>query len=273
VRWISRLVTIVLIVGVVLLFAALIRRKMPATKIGQAFTTCASFRDGTRLAVGSPVLIAGVRVGEISRISLTGNFARVDMRLRDGVEIPVDSWITKRAFSPFGDSYLEILPSSPAEGAAPAVNLESGQCISKVIEGSSTDTVLRSMNKVMPNVDEGLDTLHRVAIDGRQWASGTLEDSVLGAEHWLDERQSAAPLQRADEAMARLEASTRRAADALSENRPDIDNAFTKMADGVAQARRRISEVKADMKGGMANVRNSLDDADPTIQEIQEVLV
>src|SRR5687768_7903214 len=116
---------------------------MPATEIGEDFTTCASFRDGRRLAVGSPVLIAGVRVGEITRITLTGKFARVDMRLLDGVEIPVDSWITKRAFSPFGDSYLEILPTTPAPGAAPAVNLESGQCIARVIEGASTDTVLR----------------------------------------------------------------------------------------------------------------------------------
>jgi phospholipid/cholesterol/gamma-HCH transport system substrate-binding protein len=272
VRWISRLVTIIVIVAVVVLVAALVRRKMPATKVGQKFTTCASFRDGTRLAVGSPVLIAGVRVGEISHISLTGTFARVDMRLQNGVEIPVDSWITKRAFSPFGDSYLEILPSTPAPGAAPAINLQSGQCISRVIEGASTDTVLRAMNNVMPQLDEGLDTLHRVAIDGRKWTSGTLEDGVLGAEHWLDERQNAAPLQRADEALAHLEASTRRAADALSESRPDIDNAFTRVADGVATARKRITELKADMHDGLAGVRKSLDDVDPAIADINEAL-
>jgi len=273
VRWVSRLVTIIVIVAVVLLFAALIRRKMPASSVGQAFTTCASFRDGTRLAVGSPVLIAGVRVGEISHISLTGTFARVDMRLRNGVEIPVDSWITKRAFSPFGDSYLEILPSTPAPGAAPAVNLLPGQCISRVIEGASTDTVLRAMNNVLPNIDDGVDTLHRVAIDGRKWASGSLEDGVLGAEHWLDERQNTAPLQDADKALAHLEASTRRAADALSESRPDIDNAFTKVADGVAKARQRITELKADMHDGLAGVRKGLDDVDPTIADIQEALV
>ncbi|HUS31203.1 MAG TPA: MlaD family protein [Kofleriaceae bacterium] len=272
-RWLSRLVTILLIVGVVVLFASLVRSKMPATQVGQAFTTCASFRDGTRLAVGSPVLIAGVRVGEISRISLTGKFARVDMRLINGVEIPVDSWVTKRAFSPFGDSYLEILPSTPDPGAAPAVNLAPGQCIARVIEGSSTDTVLRSMNKVLPNVDEGLDTLHRVAIDGRKWASGRLEDRVLGAEHWLDERQDQDPLGRANEAMARLEVSTRRAADALSAVRPDVDNTLTRVADGVAQARHKITELKADMKDGLAGVRSGLDGADETIADVQEVLV
>lgn len=271
-RWLSRLVTIVLIVGVVLLFASLIRRKMPETHVGQAFKTCAMFRDGTRLAVGSPVLIAGVRVGEISRITLVGNFARIDMHLMNGTEVPVDSWITKRAFSPFGDSYLEILPSTPDPGAAPSINLKSGECVSRVIEGASTDTVLRAMNNVLPDLDDGIDKLHEVAINGRKWAKGGLEDNIEAAQRWLDERPVEGPLDNADQALASLEAKTENAAATLHDSRPDVDNAFAKIADGVAKARAKISALKGDMKDGLAGVRDGLDGADPTIADVQEAM-
>src|SRR5262245_48850770 len=102
----------------VILGAALcVRSKLPETRVGQSFTAWALFRDGSRLALRSPVRIAGVRVGEISNMTIVGEFARIDMRLRDDVDIPIDSWITKRAESAFGDSYLEIIPTVPAEGA------------------------------------------------------------------------------------------------------------------------------------------------------------
>jgi ABC-type transporter Mla subunit MlaD len=111
VRWLSRIVTFVVIFIVVLAVGMCVRRKMPATKVGDKFMTCARFRDGSRLSIGSYVLIAGVRVGEITNLRIDGEFARIDMRLQDGVEVPADSWITKRALSPFGDSYLEIIPN------------------------------------------------------------------------------------------------------------------------------------------------------------------
>jgi ABC-type transporter Mla subunit MlaD len=82
-------------------------------------------RDGSRLAVGSPVLIAGVRVGEISGLTLEGPLARIDMTLQDDINIPVDSWVTKRAYSPFGDSYVEIIPTGGDVGAPTAQRLRS----------------------------------------------------------------------------------------------------------------------------------------------------
>jgi len=97
VRWLSRVVTLVAIAVVVLLAYALLRAKMPKTHIGQHFHVFARFRDGSRLAQGSPVMIAGVRIGEVDRLSLEGDFARVDLSLLDDTSVPSDSWITKRA--------------------------------------------------------------------------------------------------------------------------------------------------------------------------------
>src|SRR5882762_7311474 len=100
--------------------ALLLRSKMPTTSIGGGFRTWALFRDGSRLAIGAPVRIAGVRVGDISGLTIEGVFARIDMKLRDDTDIPIDSWVTKKAESAFGDSYVEIIPTGGEEGAPTA---------------------------------------------------------------------------------------------------------------------------------------------------------
>lgn len=271
-RWLSRLVSILVIVIAVALFALWIRSKMPKTTVHGTFATCASFRDGSRLAVGSPVMIAGVRIGQISGMTIVGNLARVDMQLRDGITVAADSWITKKAYSAFGDSYLEIIPTGAEEGATLVRPLKNGECLVRVLEGTSTDTLLRSVNRIVPRIEDGLDRMHDVGLNGRKWASGTLEDSVIGMDHWLDERHVDAPLEKANQAMARLESATTSAANALSDARPDIERAFDRTEKGIAKARAKISEVRADMGSGFARVRSSLDDVDPAVADIQELL-
>src|SRR5438105_1864599 len=52
----------------------------------------AEFSETGDLKVRSPVVIAGVRVGEVSRVSLNKNFrARVEMDLDPALQLPVDS--------------------------------------------------------------------------------------------------------------------------------------------------------------------------------------
>ena len=137
-RWLTRLTTAVIGVGVVLLLVVAIRAKLPSTTVEGSFPTWAKFRDGSRITVGSPVVIAGVQIGQITGLSIEGHFARVDMHLRDDVSIPADSFITRRADSLFGDSYLEIIPTSGEEGAPSQRQLARGEPIAHVIEGAET---------------------------------------------------------------------------------------------------------------------------------------
>lgn len=260
------------IVGGVLLAALWIRSRMPATRVGEAFTTCARFRDGSRIAVGSPVMIAGVRVGEVTRLSVEGGFARVDMRLRDDIKIPTDSWVTKKAYSPFGDSYIEIIPTGSEAGAPTAQRLASGQCLTRVLEGTSTDRLLRAIDDVMPRVVRGLDRVHEVSIHGRKWALGTLEDRIIDADRWLDEGHVERPLARADQALARLESGALAAAEAVAGARPNVDRQLDRVANGVAAARQKIAEVTADVRQGMANVRSGMDGIDQPVDDFAELV-
>jgi phospholipid/cholesterol/gamma-HCH transport system substrate-binding protein len=272
VRWLSRLVSITLIVAVFLGIALWVRSKMPQGAVAEGFETCAQFRDGQRLAIGSPVMIAGVHVGEITDLTIVGNMARVEIRLMNDAKVPIDSWITKRAYSPFGDSFLEIIPTAADPGAAPVRMLESGECIARVLEGASTDSVLRSLANAMPKLDKGLERLHEVGMYGRKWASGTLGDGVLDMERWLDEEHLERPIERANQAIVRLESATTSAATAVHDATPAITRTFDRIGNGVATARKQIADVRVRLHDGFQSARSGLDSADTTIADIEELV-
>lgn len=201
-RLISGLVTAAVIAAVVAGGVLWIWSKVPSTKVGGGFITWAMFRDGSKLAVGSPVVIAGVRIGDITKLSIEGRLARVDMRLVDDVQIPVDSFATRRADSLFGDSYIEIIPGGQVAGAETARMLRSGEPITNVQEGGSTDTVLRGIARGLPKLDNGLDVLHRFMVNGRQWVRGPLDDNLRGADRYLSEGHIEGPLASTENALA-----------------------------------------------------------------------
>jgi phospholipid/cholesterol/gamma-HCH transport system substrate-binding protein len=272
VRWISSVVTIVVILGVSLLVVLWIRAKMPETKVGEAFVTCARFRDGSRLALGSPVMIAGVRVGEVTQLSVEGTLARIDMVLQDGIDIPTDSWVTKRAYSPFGDSYVEIIPTGDEGGAPTAQRLRSGECLTRVLEGNSTDRMLRAIDDVMPRVVRGLDRVHEVALYGRKWALGTLEDQVLDAEKYLAEGHIDGPIERADQALARMESGVTSAAAAVRDAKPGIQSSIDRMSGRIAQARADIPGYTARVQTTMKDVRDGMNGIDEPVDDFAELL-
>ena len=272
-RWLSRVVTVVVILAALFGVFTLLRSKVPTTHVEGSFRAYALFRDGSRLATGSPVMIAGVRIGEVTELTVEPPFARVDMRLEDGISIPIDSWITKRAESAFGDSYLEIIPGGgDEEGAATAARLPSGGQITHVIEGGSTDTVLRSIAKTMPKIDRGLDSVHEFAMSGRKWASGPLQEALIGADRWVMANHVEQPLESADRAMERLESGSTRVADAVAGARPDVDRTFDRIDRGIASARKQMADIRTGIHDGLASTRDGVDKIDPTIEQIHDVV-
>ncbi len=269
--WLARIVKVGVTITIVVLVLVLIRVQMPATKVGEHFTAWALFRDGSRLATGSPVRIAGVRIGDIDRLEIQGDFARIDLRLRDDVQIPVDSWITKRAESAFGDSYLEIIPPLAEQGAPSRRMLRSGEQIVHVEEGSSTDTTLRTLSRTMPKIDNGLDTVHDFALDGRKWANGSLREALDDADHWLAEGHIDKPIDSADEAMAGFERGTGRAADAVAGARTDVPNALDRYNRGLVNARKSMADFKQSLREGLANARDGMDRVDQPLQDYADI--
>ena len=270
-RWISRLVTVVVVVTIVTGAALLIRSKVPSTTMGQGFATWTKLHDASRLQIGSPVVIAGVRIGDITGLKIEGRLARVDMRLVDNIELPVDSFATRRADSLFGDSYIEIIPGG-AEGAQPSRLLRSGEPIVHVQEGGSTDTTLRTISKTMPKIDNALTAVHSFMTTGRKWVNGPMIERLTDADHWLSQGRIEGPLSSLDSTLERFEARTASAADAVAGAAPDVAKTLDGFDDGLVSARKRIKTVKEGFITAMSNTREGFDRADKTIAQLGDVM-
>jgi phospholipid/cholesterol/gamma-HCH transport system substrate-binding protein len=66
--------------------------------------------NATGLDTRTPVFVAGVQVGNISKISLTGYKAKVKMLVKKDLKVPVDSKVAIKSHSLLGDKYIEIIP-------------------------------------------------------------------------------------------------------------------------------------------------------------------
>src|SRR6266568_4614801 len=54
------------------------------------------YEDATGLTWKSRVQIAGIQVGEVERIGLSGNRARLDLRIKKDIDLRADACLTKR---------------------------------------------------------------------------------------------------------------------------------------------------------------------------------
>jgi phospholipid/cholesterol/gamma-HCH transport system substrate-binding protein len=273
VRWVTRLTTVTILVIVVAGLALLLRSIIPTTKVaGASFKTYVKFRDGARLAVGSPVVIAGVQVGFIRQLTIEGQLARIDMDLQEKLDLPVDSFATRRADSLFGDSYVEIIPSTVEEGAAPPRLLRSGEPISHVIEGNSTDALLRAIDTTLPRIDNRLDVAHDVMIQARKYVSGPFDDRLLEINDWLAHDHIEGPIATAEHSMTRLDDLTSRGADRLANAGPEIDRTLDRINSGILNARAKINDAKVGLAGALQDTRTGLDRVDPQIDQAAELI-
>ena len=271
-RWLSRLVTLGVVVALLAAFTLWIRTRIPNLNVGEGFETYAKLRDGSRLQVGSPVVIAGVRIGDVTRISIEGRFARVDMRLKDGVELPVDSFVTRRADSLFGDSYVEIIPGTADTGAGNTRLLRSGEPIPHVQEGASTDSVLRGMETALPKIDNALDGIHGFIINSRQWVQGPMNSRLGSASDWLGEGHIESPLSTTERALERIEGATARAAGALAGTAPEVIRSLARANEAALAARRGLTDSQVRLIQVMRDAREGLDAVDPAVAQMAELI-
>ena len=85
----------------------------------------ATFDDVGDLVSGHSVQVADVRVGSITGIELTDDFhAKVTMRIKDDLDLPVDSVATLRTTSLLGEKFIELRPPAEGEQVEPAADCE-----------------------------------------------------------------------------------------------------------------------------------------------------
>lgn len=103
---------------------------------GESYPVTANFSDIGGLKVRAPVTIAGVKVGEVTRIELkSGELnAKVTMRLRSDKKIPYDD-VSARILTQglLGSNYISIVPGFE-DGTQDHPYLQAGDVIAKTQE-------------------------------------------------------------------------------------------------------------------------------------------
>lgn len=271
-RWLSRLTTFAVVFAVAAGLVLLLRAQIPDSQIGQSFRTYAKFRDGSKLTSGSPVVIAGVRVGDIAKISIAGRFARVDMVLQDDVEVPANSFVTRRADSLFGDSYIEIIPTGGEDGAPASRLLKPGEPLLHVIEGSSTDSVLRATADALPKINNALESLNEFMYNGRKVVNGALIENLAATNNWLAGQHIERPIEATHRAMVTVDDLTTRGANALANTAPQVERTLDRIDGSLVEVRKRMTGVRSTMTTGMQEARAGMDGLDDEIQQATDVM-
>ena len=118
-----------------------------ALQDGFGLPVFASFDQTGGLKPRAPVVIAGVKVGEVDSISLDRNFrARVDLRLRSSLQLPVDSTASIVTAGLLGDRYVALQvgaesdllkPGDEIAFTEPALILE--RLLGKLVHGNALE--------------------------------------------------------------------------------------------------------------------------------------
>lgn len=137
-RYIDISVGFFMLFGFVALMVMMIKVSGISTlKSHKGYHISAEFSDVGGLKIRAPVTIAGVKIGEVTRIELRPKelTAKVTMRLRNDKQIPVDD-ASARILTEglLGSNYISIVPGFDDEAKGNHPYLREGDVISKTQE-------------------------------------------------------------------------------------------------------------------------------------------
>lgn len=122
-RFRERNLTVIAIVGTALLalvsLAAINFSKLPFVSNHTSYG--AAFIDSAGLAQGDPVSVAGVTVGNVSGLSLSGSHVQVSFTVLDNVVLGDQTSASAKVLTPLGQEYLDLSPAGSGQLGAGAV--------------------------------------------------------------------------------------------------------------------------------------------------------
>lgn len=134
----------------------------------QHYTTASmEINDAANLVPRSPILLSGLRVGEVTAVTNSASGVRVDFRVQSDYRIPVASIVTIEYLSALGEPYVEFQPQR-----AGAPYLEDGAKVSTksilmpVSIPEMADTVTRLLGQFDPQAISSLVTTFSQTLRG-----------------------------------------------------------------------------------------------------------
>jgi len=130
---------VLIIAFLFLIFAYKVSNSMTSSK---GYELTANFQSAEGIAAGSDIMISGIKIGSVKKISLDLNsyYATTYLNINDGVKIPKDSKAQVITSGLLGGKYISIVPGNDDQDLAPneeikytqsAINIES--LINKIV--------------------------------------------------------------------------------------------------------------------------------------------
>ena len=119
--------------------------------LGRGLTIHATLPTSGGLFTGSEVTYRGVKVGKVSGMHVTRKGLRLDLALKDGTKIPMDSKMYVHNLSAVGEQYLDFEPPDDKPPYAEAGDVIKGN---KESLPMSEEVLLTRMNSLVDSVDK-----------------------------------------------------------------------------------------------------------------------
>lgn len=189
-------VTLCIVIAVTLIFSI---GNVQSLKVGpvqfldDSYKVSATFDDVTGLLINDNVKVAGVKVGKVTSIKVVDGKARVTIRVKHQVKLPVDTEATIRWRNLLGQRYLYLYPGSAS------TTLRPGDAIHKTTSVVDLGELLNKLGPIVAAIDPAkvndfLDTV-TAALNGNEQKVGASLDALA---------KIAATLGQRDEAIGRL---------------------------------------------------------------------
>jgi phospholipid/cholesterol/gamma-HCH transport system substrate-binding protein len=227
----------------------------------ESYGVYAVFDDVQGLVVKSRVVIAGIPVGTIERITLQGDRARVDLMIDGTVKLYQNASVGQRSASLLGETLLVIRP-----GSLSAPLLKPGDQIASEAKAGGTDEIMRSVGEIAESVKKVTTQLERAfGTDeaGRQMSSSlkNLSEAIEAVNRTIQGNEAvvnntlrnvegitsdAAP--RIERILEHVEQVTREINKIVQTNSAGVSNGLGRVDDTVASIERASKDLESVMK-------------------------
>ena len=233
----------------------------------------AVFDDATGLTAKSRVQIAGIDVGQIDKIELSGNKARLTLRIKHDVTLKEDAELVKRPESILGDYLLDLNPGSDA-----APPLPDGGQIARVHSAAGVEEVFTQLNRITGDIREVTRTLRNVLggeegtqslkniLEGMNQITANLNKTINESGGQL--RNILGDVRGFTQEISGLGAGQKNNVQEIVEN----TRAFTAQARQVLDSVQQIMGAgKTDLKDSVAGIRQTLAKVDKSLDDVQAI--
>jgi phospholipid/cholesterol/gamma-HCH transport system substrate-binding protein len=118
----------------------------------ESYVVHAYFADATGLTWKSRVQIAGIQIGEVDTISLAGDRARLDLRIKNGIDLRQDACLIKTFPSALlPDALLEATPGTAAAPSLSSLPVDARE-VKCVREATSVQKLIEAMSKIASDI-------------------------------------------------------------------------------------------------------------------------